>query len=92
MVSIVSTFIVDIEKNFRGHLPQNCINLLATMAEQQLHLERALNDQQKMIEKLMKVIVLSAEADRMMLSMVKKFNSDHDVDAEMVKNQEFKEE
>lgn len=92
MVNIFSTFIVDIEREFRGHLPQKCINILATMAEQQQGFERALNDQQKIIETLRKAIILSAEADREMLQVVKKFNQDHDMDVGQVRNQEFKDE
>ncbi len=92
MVSVVSTFISDIEKAFRGHLPQPCINILATMAEQQLHLEKVINDQQRMIETMRKAIILSAEADREMLATVKKFNADHNMDTGLVRNQEFPDE
>lgn len=92
MVNIFSTFIVDIEREFRGLLPQKCINILATMAEQQIQFERALNDQMKIIENLKKLMILSAEADREMLSVVKKFHNDHDMDVGQVRNQEFKDE
>lgn len=92
MVNIFSTFIVDIEREFRNHLPQKCINILATMAEQQIQFERALNDQMKIIENLKKLMILSAEADREMLSVVKKFHNDHDMDVGQVRNQEFKDE
>ena len=61
MVNIYSIFVEDIEKAFRGHLPQNCINILARMSEENRALQEAVNKQQSMIEKLMKFIVLSKQ-------------------------------
>lgn len=91
MVSIVTTYITDIEKAFRGHLPQNCINILAMMAEQQQGLEKAINDQQRIIESLRQAIVLSVQADAMLIKQLKKFNHDHDdPHKDFIRNEEIK--
>ena len=91
MVSIVTTFISDIEKAFRGHLPQNCINILAMMAEQQQHLERAINDQQRIIESLRQAAILGAQADALLVKQLKKFNHDHDdPHKDFIRNEETK--
>lgn len=78
MVSISTIFIADIEKAFRGHLPQNCINILAMLAEQQITMEKAINDQQAMLAKFRQVLVLSAQADALMVQELKKFNHKYD--------------
>ena len=92
MVSIITTFIADIEKAFRGHLPQNCINILAMMAEQQLQLEKALNDQQRMIDTFRQTLALSAAADQVMLKALKKYNEKYDdPHKDFIRNEEIKE-
>lgn len=92
MASIITTFIQDIEKNFRGHLPQNCINILAMMAEQQLMMEKAINDQQRMLETFRQAMILSAEADKLLLKQVKDFNHKYDdPHKDIIRNQEISE-
>jgi hypothetical protein len=92
MASITTIFISDIEKAFRGHLPQSCINILAMMAEQSMMMEKALNDQERMLKTMLKAVTLSMEADKLMVQQLKKYNADYsDPHGEIVKNQEIKE-
>lgn len=92
MVNIVTTFIADIEKAFRGHLPQNCINILAMMAEQQLMLEKALNEQQAILLQVAQNLAISAQADAAMLKVIQKHNQKFDdPHKDFIRNEEIKE-
>ena len=61
MLYLAKTFAEDIERNFRNHLPREAVAILIAMSEQMLMMEKAINDQQAQIAKLMKFAVLSAE-------------------------------
>lgn len=93
MVNIISTFVEDIEKAFRGHLPQRCINILATMSEENRMLQKAVNDQMLIIQKLQQLMVLSAQADLEMVKTVKRFNRTYDdPHQDIVKSQDINQE
>jgi len=92
-INILSTFIAEIEREFRGHLPQRCINILATMCEEQRMLQRAINDQMAIIEKLKDVIALSAVADQMILKQIKDYNhTNSDQHNDIIKSQDMGED
>lgn len=77
-VNIWSTHIEEIEKNFRGHLPQNCIVILARMSEEARELQRAINAQETRLMKMMQFIVLTEQYKAMVDADKKKFDKTFD--------------
>lgn len=93
MVNIYSTFVEDIEKAFRGHLPQHCINILARMSEENRELQNAVNKQQELVMKMMQFIVMSDEYKKLLNKDIDKFNKDFaDPYKDIVKSQDLKED
>ncbi len=89
-INVLSTFVEEIEREFRNHLPQKCINILATMCEEQRVLQRAINDQMAIIEKLKQVMVLSAAADQLLIKQIKNYNdTNSDQYNDIIKSQDM---
>lgn len=61
-ISIATVFGEEIEKKWRDHVPRECVFQLRLMAEQLMTMEKMIQTQQSMIEKLMQFAVVEGRA------------------------------
>lgn len=73
-ISVATVFGEEIEKQWRGHAPRECIFQLRLMAEQLMTMEKMIQTQQTMIEKLMQFAVVEGQA----LQILKKHQAEID--------------
>lgn len=62
MIDIATVFADEIEKKWSPHLPRECVFQLRLVVEQMMTMEKAINNQQALIEKLLKFAVLEGTA------------------------------
>lgn len=82
-LSVATVFHEEIEKAFRNHLPKECIAIIHAMAGQAMQLEEIMNEQQKLIKKLMKFSVLSDEQRKQMQATIDKIEKQGSLDGVM---------
>lgn len=61
-ISVATVFGEEIEKQWRNHVPRECVFQLRLMAEQLMTMEKMIQTQQTMIEKLMQFAVVEGRA------------------------------
>lgn len=61
--NIISTFLEDIERACRDHLPPKVIHILVMMNEQQHMLQKALNDQHKLLMLIAKSQIMQMQGE-----------------------------
>lgn len=76
MIDIATVFADEVEKKWSPHLPRECVFQLRLVVEQMMTMEKAINNQQALIEKLLKFAVLEGQALKEMKRMQKQFASD----------------
>lgn len=65
-ISVATVFGEEIEKQWRSHVPRECVFQLRLMAEQLMTMEKMIQTQQTMIEKLMQFAVVEGRALQML--------------------------
>lgn len=61
-ISVATVFGEEIEKQWRNHVPRECVFQLRLMAEQLMNMEKLIQTQQGMIERLMHFAVVEGKA------------------------------
>lgn len=73
-VNIATMFGEEIEKAWRNHVSPECVTQLRLIVEQMMSMERAMNSQQRIIEKLLQFAVVEGRALQMIKEHQKQFD------------------
>lgn len=87
-IQIAAIFPDDIEKHFRNHLPREAVEILIKFALQHQDFERAMNEQMKIIQDMLKVTTMSTQQVMSMRKSIDNFSKKYDgsnlLDSELI--------